>query len=93
MGMSLGAAAFGALVNFELHKRSPEDASLINQIMDPLLRKELHPEHLVHLKDSMSASPHHVYLFSIVLALFVFILCMLIPRGIGPSDDHQSKGH
>jgi Major Facilitator Superfamily len=50
VGQSVGAAVFGAVLNFGLHLRAPDAGDLVNRVLDPGLRHSLGTAELAQLK-------------------------------------------
>jgi EmrB/QacA subfamily drug resistance transporter len=93
LGQVLGAALYGALLNYGIHRRAPEAAGLVNQLIDPAERHALAAAELQHLTDVIGASLHDVYWVSTALAVGALIFALRIPAGLRPDHKAAAGGH
>jgi EmrB/QacA subfamily drug resistance transporter len=82
-GQALGAAAYGAILNFALTRQGIEDGSAINKILEPGMRDVLAPETVARLGTGIAAGLHHVYLISLLVAVATLVLVLRLPPGVG----------
>src|ERR1700736_223152 len=52
IGQSLGAAAFGAIINFGVDRLLPGSGNLVNRMLDPATRESLGADNLARLSDA-----------------------------------------
>jgi EmrB/QacA subfamily drug resistance transporter len=90
VGQALGAAAFGAVLNYGVHRGAPGQGDVINLLMKPATRGELAPALLDSLTQVMATSLRQVYAIGGVLALATLVLALGLPSGLRPS--HQNPG-
>ncbi len=90
IGMGMGAAIGGAVVNFGVARGEPGATDLINRLMEPALRAQLAPAQLHHLTEVLANSLSIVYLLCGVLALGVMALVWRLPPGLKPRDDRRA---
>jgi EmrB/QacA subfamily drug resistance transporter len=79
MGQSLGAAAFGGILNAVLASRIAGGPDLVSRLMDPALRKTLAPADLQALIEAFAQALHSVYLISLALAVTVLATAFVLP--------------
>jgi EmrB/QacA subfamily drug resistance transporter len=85
IGMSVGAALFGAILNFGVHHRLPEAADAVNQLLQSAQRQSLGAAELARLGDAVAASAHEAFVVAVVIALTTLLLTLLFPRGLSPT--------
>ena len=91
LGQVLGAALYGAILNFGLHSRAPDAMGLVDKLMDPAQRKLLGDAEMGGLIDALAASLHDVYWVSIALAAAALVFALWIPAGLSPRS-HAPAG-
>ena len=85
VGQAMGTAAFGAILNFGLHRYAPGSEHAIDRLMAPALRRAFDPVELARLTSVVAAALHEVYLAVGVLALGALALTLLLPSKISPT--------
>jgi EmrB/QacA subfamily drug resistance transporter len=85
LGQSLGAALFGAIVNFGLAGRVPHAGDAVNRLLEPALRHSLGRERIARLGAAVAASIHEVYLVVILIAAASLVISLLFPAGLSPT--------
>jgi MFS family permease len=85
VGQSVGAAMFGAVLNFGLSRHAPEAGDLINRLLDPGLRRSLGTAELAHLSDAIASSLHLVYIIAGLAALVTLVLACALPAALSPT--------
>jgi EmrB/QacA subfamily drug resistance transporter len=91
-GQSLGAALFGAIVNFGLARTVPEAGDAVNRLLEPGMRNGLKPDIALRLSNAIVAALQHVYMISFALAAIILAVTLALPRGIGAGPvDHSSR--
>jgi EmrB/QacA subfamily drug resistance transporter len=84
LGQVLGAAVYGAILNFGLHRRAPDAIGLVDKLMDPIQRRMLGGAEMAELIDALAASLHDVYWVSIALSAAALAFALWIPTGLSP---------
>jgi hypothetical protein len=85
VGQSVGAAVFGAVLNFVLYQRAPEAGDLLNRVLDPALRRSLGTAELAHLSDAVASSLHLVYVIAGLAAAITLVLGFALPAALSPT--------
>ena len=85
VGQSVGAAVFGAVLNFGLHRHAPEAGDLVNRLLDPALRRGLGSAELARLGEAIAASLNLVYIISALAALMTLALASSLPGALSPT--------
>jgi len=80
-GQAVGAAIFGAVVNYGLGDAGQNS---IDRLMEPALRAELAASDLSALTEALAAALHDVYAIGAVLAVVTLAISLAIPRGLKP---------
>jgi hypothetical protein len=84
LGASVGAAVFGAIINFGVARRLPEAGDAVNRMLDPTLRESLGPEILARLGDAVGRSAHEAFVVALLIALGTLAATLALPRGLSP---------
>lgn len=85
MGQSLGAAVFGAILNYNLYRRLPGSADLVDRLMEPALRKGIGAAELHRVADAVAAGLHDVFLVAGGVATAALVFAILLPARLSPS--------
>jgi EmrB/QacA subfamily drug resistance transporter len=85
VGQSLGAASFGAVLNFTLLHEAPDAASMVDRLLDPLQRGGLPGADLVRLTEVVALGLHNTYLLAGVLSVVALGLALLLPARLSPA--------
>jgi MFS family permease len=88
VGQSLGAAVFGAILNFGIYRKLPEAGDAVNRLMSPATRQSLGAAELARLTEAVSSSLHTVYVIAGCLALVSLILALALPARLSPTRPH-----
>jgi len=91
-GQSVGAAVFGAVLNFGLSRHAPRAGDLINRLLDPGLRHSLGSAELVQLSDAIASSLHLVYILAGLAALITLALACALPAALSPTRPPRRSG-
>jgi MFS family permease len=67
IAMALGAALFGAIVNFGVHQRLPGAAAAVNQLLDAQARRSLGAAELAQLAQAVAVSTHGAILVAALI--------------------------
>ena len=92
VGQSVGAAVFGAVLNFGLSRYAPEGGDLVNRLLDPGLRHGLGSAELAHLGQAIASSLHLVYIIAGFAALITLALAFALPAALSPTRPHYAGG-
>ncbi|MGH7092341.1 MAG: MDR family MFS transporter [Stellaceae bacterium] len=89
LGQSMGAALFGAVVNFGVAHRVPLAGDAINRLLEPSLRQGLGVGEIERLTAAVAASLHEVYLIVMVIAVATLMVALGFPAGLRPTHTRQ----
>jgi EmrB/QacA subfamily drug resistance transporter len=89
VGQSVGAAVFGAVLNFGLHQHAPEAGDLINRLLDPALRRSFGSAQLARFAEAISSSLNLVYIIAALAALITLALACSLPGALSPTRPHD----
>jgi Na+/melibiose symporter-like transporter len=84
VGSSVGAAVFGAIVNFGIHRQLPEAGDAVNRLMQPAAREMLSVGELARLTEAIASSVHVVYVIAGLLAVLSLGLALALPARLSP---------
>jgi EmrB/QacA subfamily drug resistance transporter len=85
VGNSVGAAVFGAILNFGVGRRIPEAGDAVNHLLQPGARHQLGPVMIVRVSDAVAAGLHNVYLVAGVVAIASLVLALALPARLSPT--------
>jgi len=85
VGNSVGAAAFGAILNFGIYSRLPEAGDAVNRLMSPAARQSLGATEIARLTEAVGASLHVVYVIAGLVAVVSLILAFALPARLSPT--------
>ena len=85
VGNSLGAAIFGAILNFGVYSRVPDAGDAVNRLMSPAARQSLGAAEIARLADAVGSSLHVVYLIAALVAIVSLILALALPARLSPT--------
>jgi len=85
VGSAAGAAVFGAIVNFGIHRRLPEAGGAVNRLMQPAARQGLGADELARLTEAIASSVHVVWVIGGLVALASLILALALPARLSPT--------
>ena len=86
VGMSVGAALFGAIVNFGVHRHLPGAGDAVNRLLHPEARGNLGPDEVARIAEAVAFSAQDAFLVALLLAAGMLVLALLFPRGLSPSS-------
>jgi MFS family permease len=84
LGQSVGAAAFGAMINFGVERRLPGAGDMVNHMLDPTRRQGLAAETLAQLADAVGRAAHEAFLVATVIAALTLLLALALPARLSP---------
>jgi Na+/melibiose symporter-like transporter len=90
MGQSLGAAVFGAILNFGVYRQVPGSGVSVERLMDPELRHTLDPAAAGALISALAHALHNVYWLSGLFAAIVLVLAFGVPLGLSPRSQREA---
>jgi len=85
VGQSVGAAVFGAVLNFGIGRHGPEAGELVNRLLDPALRHTLGTAEFARLSDAIASSLHLVYIIAALAAVVTLGLACALPAALSPT--------
>ena len=84
VGSAVGAAVFGAILNFSIHRGLPESADAVNRLMQTAARQMLGPGELARLTEAIASSVHVVYVVAALIAAVSLFLALALPARLSP---------
>jgi EmrB/QacA subfamily drug resistance transporter len=85
VGNSVGAAIFGAILNFGVYSRAPEAGDAVNRLMSPASRQSLPAAEIARLVEAVGSSLHLVYVISGLVAIISLVLALALPARLSPT--------
>jgi Na+/melibiose symporter-like transporter len=85
VGSSVGAAVFGAIVNFGVHRQLPEAGEAVNRLMQPAARQQFGAGELARLTEAIASSVHVVYIIAGLVAVLSLALALALPARLSPT--------
>jgi EmrB/QacA subfamily drug resistance transporter len=86
MGRSLGAAVFGAVLNFGVNRHLPGGGDVLDRLMDPTFREQVDPAELGRLTAVIADSLRDVYIIAAITAAATLIITLTFPARLKPSQ-------
>jgi EmrB/QacA subfamily drug resistance transporter len=90
VGQSVGAALFGALVNFGLMHHAAQ-GDVAERLMAPLLRQSLSTVEVTTLTEAMASALRNVHVVGALIGLVVLALATRLPRALSPATLPDEK--
>ena len=84
IGQAVGAAAFGAIINFGVDRLLPGSGNLVNRMLDPATRAGLGAEALEKLSAAVGNAASDAYLLAVVLAVVTLAATLALPARLSP---------
>jgi hypothetical protein len=84
LGQSVGAAVFGAMINFGVDRRLPGAGNLVNRMLDPATRQSLGPDMLARLGDAVGLAAHEAFVAALVIAALTLAATLALPARLSP---------
>jgi MFS family permease len=84
LGMSVGAASYGAILNGGVDRLLPGLGGLVNRMLDPATRETLGVERLAQLSDAVGVAAHHAYLLAVAIAMLTWMATICLPAKLSP---------
>jgi EmrB/QacA subfamily drug resistance transporter len=85
VGNSVGAAVFGAILNFGVSRRIPHAGDAVNRLLQPAARHGLGAAEIARLSDAIGAGLHNVYLIAGLVAVVSLVLALALPAQLSPT--------
>jgi MFS family permease len=85
VGQSLGAAAFGAVLNLTLLHRAPEAINMVDRLLEPSQRDALPAKDLARLTDVVAFGLHNTYVLAGILSVIALVFALLLPPRLSPA--------
>jgi hypothetical protein len=85
IGMSVGSALFGAIVNVGVHRQLPGVGDSVNRLLLPQARDALGAEQIARLADAIAAAAQDAFLVAALIATGTLLLVLAFPRGLNPT--------
>jgi EmrB/QacA subfamily drug resistance transporter len=85
VGNSVGAAVFGAVLNFGVSHRIPEAGDAVNRLLQPAAREGLGAAEIARVSDAIAAGLHNVYIVAGVFAIVSLVLAWALPAQLSPT--------
>lgn len=88
VGQSVGAAVFGAILNFGVYRKLPEAGDAVNRLLAPAARQTLGAAEIARLTEAVGQSLHVVYVIAGLVAVVSLILAVALPARLSPTRPH-----
>jgi hypothetical protein len=85
VGNSVGAAVFGAILNFGIYRKLPEAGDAVNRLMTPAGRQSLGASEIGRLTEAVGSSLHIVYVIATLVAIVSLLFALALPARISPT--------
>jgi EmrB/QacA subfamily drug resistance transporter len=85
VGQSVGAAVFGAILNFGIYRKLPELGDAVNRLMTPAARQSLGAAEIARLAEAVGSSLHTVYIIAGLVAVISLGLALALPPRLSPT--------
>jgi EmrB/QacA subfamily drug resistance transporter len=85
VGNSVGAAVFGAILNFGINRRIPDAGDAVNRLLEPAARQGLGTTEIARLSEAVAGSLHIVYVVAGLVAVVSLFLALALPARLSPT--------
>jgi EmrB/QacA subfamily drug resistance transporter len=85
MGSAVGAALFGAILNFGVHDRLPGSSDAVNQLLQSAARQNLGAAEIARLGEAVAFSAHEAFIVAALIGVVTMLLTLGFPRGLNPT--------
>jgi EmrB/QacA subfamily drug resistance transporter len=85
VGQSVGAALFGALLNYGIYSRVPQAGGAVERLLAPLARQTLEPAEIARLSAAVGAALHSVYVLAGLVSVVSLLLALSLPPRLSPT--------
>ena len=84
VGNSVGAAVFGAILNFGVSQRIAEAGDAVNRLLEPAARRGLGAAEIARLSEAVAGSLHVVFVVAGLVAVVSLLLALALPARLSP---------
>jgi EmrB/QacA subfamily drug resistance transporter len=91
IGMSVGAALLGAIVNFGVNRQLPGVGDSVNRLLLPETRDALGPEQIARLADAIAVAAQGAFLVATLIGVATLVLVFMFPRGLSPTRTAEAR--
>jgi EmrB/QacA subfamily drug resistance transporter len=91
VGQAMGAALFGAMLNYGVVRHAGVDTEIVNRMLEPALRAGIDPAVVDRVAHVMAASLHDVYLIATLLALIALVVAFRLPGHLNPTNALKAR--
>jgi len=91
VGQAMGAALFGAMLNYGVVRNARVDTDIVNRMLEPRLRAGIDPAVVDRVAHVMAASLHDVYLIATLLALIALVVAFRLPDHLNPKNAFTAR--
>jgi len=96
VGNSVGAAVFGAILNFGVNRRIPGAGDAVNRLLEPAARQNLGTAEIARFSEAVAGSLHMVYVVAGLVAVVSLLLALALPASsarsaLTPVNQHQNR--
>jgi MFS family permease len=85
VGNSVGAAVFGAILNFEVGRRISHAGDAVNRLLQPAARQGLGTAEIARLSEVIAGGLHNVYVVAGAVAIVSLMLAWALPARLSPT--------
>ncbi len=85
VGQSVGAAVFGAILNFGIAQRLPGAGDAVNRLLAPAARQSLGAAQIARLSEAVGGALHLVYVIAVLVAVISLVLALALPAKLSPT--------
>jgi len=85
LGMAVGAAIFGAIINYGVDRQLPGAGGLVNRMLDPATRDTLGADMLARLGDAVGLAAHGAFIAALVIAALTLMATLFLPARLSPT--------
>jgi hypothetical protein len=85
VGNSVGAAVFGAILNFGINRRIPEAGDAVSRLQEPAARHGLGAAEIDRLSEAVAGSLHVIYVVAGLVAVVSLLLALALPARLSPT--------
>jgi MFS family permease len=85
LGMAVGAAIFGAIINYGVDRQLPGAGGLVNRMLDPATRDTLDADMLARLGDAVGLAAHGAFIAALVIAALTLMATLWLPARLSPT--------
>jgi EmrB/QacA subfamily drug resistance transporter len=90
VGQSVGAAVFGALLNYGIARRLPGAGDAVDRLLAPAARQSLGAVQVARLSEAIGGALHLVYVVAVLIAVASLVLGLLLPARLSPTTPPES---